>query len=101
MRAVIFISCKAPVDPVKLVLKYVEDVESTGVTRTRLVTNSLFPPSLSHQLVVSSRYTHRLTPVTSTCVANVPEIKSLAQRVLKPFLAQHASSDFRVRPTTE
>ena len=43
MRAVIFISCKAPVDPVKLVLKYVEDVESTGVTRTRRVTNSLFP----------------------------------------------------------
>ena len=43
MRAVVFISCKAPVDPVKLVLKYVEDVESTGVTRTRRVTNSLFP----------------------------------------------------------
>ena len=43
MRAVIFISCKAPVDPVKLVLKYVEDVESTGVTRTRRVTNSLLP----------------------------------------------------------
>ena len=44
MRAVIFISCKAPVDPVKLVLKYVEDVESTGVTRTRRVTNSPPPP---------------------------------------------------------
>lgn len=48
MRAVIFISCKAPVDPVKLVLKYVEDVESTGVTRTRRVTTkkilSLLPP---------------------------------------------------------
>ncbi|KAI9439795.1 hypothetical protein H4582DRAFT_1548033 [Lactarius indigo] len=74
---VIFISCKAPVDPVKLVLKYIEDVETTGVTRTR--------------------YTHRLTPVTNTCVANVPEIKSLAQRVLKPFLAQHPGSDFRYK----
>lgn len=74
---VIFISCKAPVDPVKLVLKYVEDVETTGVTRTR--------------------YTHRLTPVTNTCVANVPEIKSLAQRILKPFLAQHSDSDSRYK----
>ena len=43
------------------------------------------------------RYTHRLTPVTNTCVANVLEIKSLAQRVLKPFLAQHPGSEFRVR----
>ncbi|KAI9463245.1 hypothetical protein BJY52DRAFT_1210472 [Lactarius psammicola] len=74
---VIFISCKAPVDPVQLVLKYIDDVETTGVTRTR--------------------YTHRLTPVTNTCVANVPEIKSLAQRVLKPFLAQHPGSDFRYK----
>jgi len=74
---VIFISCKAPVDPVKLVLKYVDDVETTGVTRTR--------------------YTHRLTPVTNTCVANVLEIKSLAQRILKPFLAQHPGSDFRYK----
>ncbi|KAH9003187.1 hypothetical protein EDB86DRAFT_2895958 [Lactarius hatsudake] len=74
---VIFISCKAPVDPVKLVLKYIEDVETSGVTRTR--------------------YTHRLTPVTNTCVANVPEIKSLAQRVLKPFLDQHPGSDFRYK----
>jgi len=74
---VIFISCKAPVDPVKLVLKYIEDVETTGVTRTR--------------------YTHRLTPVTTTCVANVFEIKSLAQRVLKPFLAQYPGEVFRYK----
>ncbi|KAH9987289.1 hypothetical protein BJV74DRAFT_842264 [Russula compacta] len=43
------------------------------------------------------RYAHRLTPVSSTCVANSLEIKSLAHRVLKPFLAQHPDSDFRVR----
>ncbi|KAH9994762.1 hypothetical protein BJV77DRAFT_1098134 [Russula vinacea] len=55
---VIFISCKAPVDPVQLVLKHIEDVERTGVR----------------------------TQVTNTCVANASEIKSLAQRVLKLFL---------------
>ncbi|KAH9064035.1 hypothetical protein EDB87DRAFT_1557647 [Lactarius vividus] len=75
---VIFISCKAPVDPVKLVLKYIED--------TRKPRGGGF-----------TRYTHRLTPVTNTCVANVPEIKSLAQRVLKPFLEQHPGSDFRYK----
>jgi hypothetical protein len=52
MRAVIFISCKAPVDPVKLVLKYVEDVETTGVTRTRRVAKNTpfwfsLPPPLN------------------------------------------------------
>ena len=46
-----------------------------------------------------TRYTHRLTPVTNTCVANAVEIKSLAQRILKPFLAQNPGSDFRVRPS--
>jgi hypothetical protein len=39
------------------------------------------------------RYAHRLTPVSDTCVANEPEIKSLAQRVLKPFLAQNSAAD--------
>jgi len=70
---VIFISCKPPVDPVQLVLKHIENVERTGVTHTR--------------------YTHRLTPITNTCVANVSEIKPLAQRVLKLFLAQNPDLD--------
>jgi len=74
---VIFISCKAPVDPIKLVLKHIENVAATGVTRTR--------------------YAHRLTPVINTCVANAPGIKSLAQRVLKPFLTQHPDSDSRYK----
>jgi len=74
---VIFISCKAPVDPVELVLKHIENVTKTGVTRTR--------------------YTHRLTPVANTCVANAPEIRSLAQRVLKPFLAQNPDLNFRYK----
>ena len=32
---VVFISCKPPVDPVQLVVKHVENVQRTGLTRTR------------------------------------------------------------------
>ncbi len=35
LDTVVFISCKAPVDPVKLVEEYMKNVEKTGVTRTR------------------------------------------------------------------
>lgn len=35
IETVVFISCKPPVDPVELVVKYVNDVQNTGVTRTR------------------------------------------------------------------
>lgn len=34
---VIFISCKPPVDPVELVVKYIKTVEATGIARTRSV----------------------------------------------------------------
>jgi len=74
---VIFISCKAPVDPVELVLRHIENVEQTGITHTR--------------------YAHRLTPVSNTCVANVSEIKSLTQRVLKPFLLTQKDPDENCR----
>lgn len=37
VKSVIFISCKAPVDPVELVVKYIKSVENTGVSRTRCV----------------------------------------------------------------
>ncbi|KAJ3533100.1 hypothetical protein NMY22_g7472 [Coprinellus aureogranulatus] len=47
---VIFISCKPPVDPVELVMKYVESVEKTGAAR--------------------SRYAHRLVPVSGTSSAH-------------------------------
>ena len=49
-------------------------------------------------LVIPSRYAHRLTPVSNTCGANVPEIKLLAQRVLKPFLALNPATDCLVCP---
>ncbi|KAH7926091.1 hypothetical protein BV22DRAFT_1128473 [Leucogyrophana mollusca] len=70
---VVFIACKPPVDPVKLVVTHVENVERTGITRTK--------------------YTHRLIPVSGSCVANLPEIRSLCQRVLSPFFSQQDESD--------
>ncbi|KAI0267728.1 hypothetical protein BC834DRAFT_869679 [Gloeopeniophorella convolvens] len=72
---VVVIACRPPVDPVQLVLAHIANVERTGVTRTR--------------------YTHRLTPVANTCVANAPEIRALAQRVLRPFLDQHPDAAFK------
>jgi tRNA acetyltransferase TAN1 len=104
---VIFISCKAPVDPVGLVLKHIENVEKTGITHTRCGNQSiqhfspLFLVIFVHLIETKpwlSRYAHRLTPVSSTCTANVPEIKSLAQRILKPFLAQNSATDCLVCP---
>lgn len=67
-QCVIFMSCKPPVDPVQLVMKHVENVQETGVTRTK--------------------YTHRLTPVSGTCVANLPEIHSLCRRTVTAYCAQ-------------
>ncbi|KAH7911683.1 hypothetical protein BJ138DRAFT_1172406 [Hygrophoropsis aurantiaca] len=66
---VVFIACKPPVDPVKLITTHIEKVVTTGVTRTK--------------------YTHRLVPVSGSCVANLPEIRSLCQRVFPPFFAQN------------
>lgn len=70
-QCVIFMSCKPPVDPVQLVMKHVENVQETGVTRTK--------------------YTHRLTPVSGTCVANLPEIHSLCRRTVTAYCAQENS----------
>ncbi|KAG2090407.1 hypothetical protein BD769DRAFT_1632066 [Suillus cothurnatus] len=67
-RCIIFMSCKPPVDPVKLVMKHVENVQETGVTRTK--------------------YTHQLTPVSGTCVANLPELHTLCRRTVTVYCAQ-------------
>lgn len=72
-QCVIFMSCKPPVDPVQLVLQHVENVHKTGVTRTK--------------------YTHRLTPVSGTCVANIPEIHSLCRRTVAAYCARENGGD--------
>ncbi|KAF9036242.1 hypothetical protein BJ165DRAFT_625487 [Panaeolus papilionaceus] len=74
---VVFISCKAPVDPVELVVKHVERIRETGVTRTR--------------------YIHRLVPVSDTCVANLPEIQSLCRSVFQRFFDQHPDQKFKYK----
>ncbi|KAK7690855.1 hypothetical protein QCA50_005957 [Cerrena zonata] len=71
---VVFISCKPPVDPVQLVVKYVENVMETGVSQTR--------------------YTQRLTPVSAACPTNLPEIRSLCTRLLTPFLEEYTDKSF-------
>ncbi|KDR76001.1 hypothetical protein GALMADRAFT_247216 [Galerina marginata CBS 339.88] len=74
---VIFISCKAPVDPVQLVVKYIKTIQTTGITRTR--------------------YVHRLVPVSGTCVANLPEIQALCRKVLKDFFEGHPETTFKYK----
>ncbi|GJJ08371.1 hypothetical protein Clacol_002585 [Clathrus columnatus] len=59
---VVFISCKPPVDPVRLLMYHLENVERTGVTRTK------------HVL--------RLIPVSWSCVASIAEIVVLARKYI-------------------
>ncbi|KAH9945335.1 uncharacterized protein BXZ73DRAFT_96321 [Epithele typhae] len=68
---VVFISCKSPVDPVMLVATLVQDVLDTGVTNTR--------------------FSQRLTPVSASCAANIPEIQSLCTRIVKAALSPEPS----------
>ncbi|PPQ91724.1 hypothetical protein CVT25_012865 [Psilocybe cyanescens] len=75
--AVIFISCKPPVDPVELVVKYIQSVQESGITRTR--------------------YVHRLVPVSGSCVANLPEIQSLCRKVFKDFFDKHPDTSFKFK----
>ncbi|KAJ7765767.1 hypothetical protein B0H16DRAFT_402001 [Mycena metata] len=65
---VVFISCKPPVDPVKLVMNYLYNVEKTGLTQTR--------------------YSLRFTPVSAACVTNLQEIQILCRTVLEPFFGE-------------
>ncbi|KZT73645.1 hypothetical protein DAEQUDRAFT_721707 [Daedalea quercina L-15889] len=74
---VIFISCKPPVDPVKMVVKHVQNVMDAGVTQTR--------------------YTQRLTPVSGTCVANLPEVQSFCKRNIVPFFEEDPEKIYRYK----
>ncbi|PAV16195.1 hypothetical protein PNOK_0781500 [Pyrrhoderma noxium] len=69
----VFISCKPPVDPVVLLEKHVNNVAQTGVTRTRS--------------------TLRLTPVSNSCDANIPEIISLCKRIAVPAFQSDAEGE--------
>ncbi|KAF8627271.1 hypothetical protein AX15_004449 [Amanita polypyramis BW_CC] len=73
-QCVVFISCRPPVDPVELVIRHIQNIKESGITRTR--------------------YIHRLVPVSGTCAANLPEIQSLCRTVFEPFFAKHADRKF-------
>ncbi|KDQ24338.1 hypothetical protein PLEOSDRAFT_174572 [Pleurotus ostreatus PC15] len=66
---VIFIACKEPVDPVRLVVSHVENVQRTGISRTR--------------------YTHRLVPSAGACAANLPDIDDLCAKIFKSFFEEN------------
>ncbi|KAI0324143.1 hypothetical protein GY45DRAFT_452332 [Cubamyces sp. BRFM 1775] len=71
---VVFISCKPPVDPVKLVTTHIENIMKTGATQTR--------------------FSQRMTPVSGSCVANISEIQSLCSRIVKAALAEEPNKKF-------
>ncbi|KAI3607534.1 trna acetyltransferase [Moniliophthora roreri] len=68
-RFVVFISCKSPVDPVELVETHIQNVQKTGVSRTR--------------------YTHRFVPVSETCYTSIPDIQRLTQKILSQYFERH------------
>jgi len=75
---VVFISCKPPVDPVRLVTTLVHKIHESGATQ--------------------SKYVHRLIPVSGSCLANIAEIQSLCRRLFGPaFEAQDSSQMFRYK----
>ncbi|KAJ7476071.1 hypothetical protein FB451DRAFT_1351352 [Mycena latifolia] len=74
---VVFISCKPPVDPVKLVTTHVQNVQDTGVTHTR--------------------YSLRFSPVSASCVTNLPEIQALCRTVFEPFFGEGVDQKFRYK----
>ncbi|KAK0500269.1 hypothetical protein EDD18DRAFT_1149235 [Armillaria luteobubalina] len=71
---VVFISCKPPVDPVRLVETHIRNVQKTGFTRTR--------------------YCHRFVPVSGSCVTNIPEIQALCRSTFEPFFARESERKY-------
>ncbi|KAF8972171.1 hypothetical protein BDZ97DRAFT_1015522 [Flammula alnicola] len=47
--------------------------------------------------VTRTRYVHRLVPVSGSCVANLPEIQALCQRIFKDFFDQHPATTFKYK----
>ncbi|KAI1797271.1 hypothetical protein LXA43DRAFT_1138693 [Ganoderma leucocontextum] len=74
---VVFISCKPPIDPVKLVVTHVQNIADTGVTHTR--------------------FSQRLTPVAGSCVANIPEIQSMCTRIVRTAFSEQPEKKFKYK----
>ncbi|TRM64403.1 hypothetical protein BD626DRAFT_536395 [Schizophyllum amplum] len=76
-RILVFMACRAPVDPVILVTRHMKNVETTGITRTR--------------------NTHRLLPVSGSCTTNIPEIQALCRDVFDKFTSKRSGAAFKYK----
>jgi hypothetical protein len=75
---VLFASCAAPIDPVALTLGYLDEVKEKGFARTRFVATSCLTTLLTILSAVQ-----RLEPIANTCVASMPELLLLGEKVFK------------------
>ena len=46
--------------------------------------------------LIQLRYTQRITPVSATCTANLPEVISLCKRIIVPFFEDDLEKVYRV-----
>ncbi|KAK7035896.1 hypothetical protein R3P38DRAFT_2616418 [Favolaschia claudopus] len=92
---VVFISCKPPVDPVKLVMKHLENVQGTGFTHTRWV--MLHRCSIALEPHGFFRHSLRFTPVSVACVTNLPEIQAMCRNAFEPFFGSQIEEKFKYK----
>jgi len=74
-----FIACTPPIDPVRLTVHYLEDVERTGTAKTHAV--------------------QRLEPISNTTQASITDICVLAKKLIPPMFqdAEDTSKRFRYK----
>ncbi|KAJ7650066.1 hypothetical protein FB45DRAFT_886822 [Roridomyces roridus] len=73
----VFISCKPPIDPVQLVATHLRRVQETGITHTR------------HSL--------RFSPVSASCVTNIPEIQAVCRKLFEPIFGESSEKKFKYK----
>jgi len=73
----VFISCRAPIDPVRLVYEHFSNVERTGATQTR------------HAL--------RFTPISDSCTATLSDIVKLGEHLFPPAFHSDPPRGFKYR----
>ncbi|KAH8831424.1 hypothetical protein DL96DRAFT_1587747 [Flagelloscypha sp. PMI_526] len=71
---VIFISCKKPVDPVRLVLTHLYAVKASGITKTR------------HAL--------RLTPISVSCSAAMESIQQMCKKLFTQYFERQPDQTY-------
>ena len=97
----VFISCRPPIDPVKIVYAHFSNVERTGLTQTRYFPA---PTQIRNLTLIAStspplhhRYALRFTPVSDSCAATLPNIIGLADRLFPPAFHSDPPRGYKVR----